>query len=149
MSLDVDALRESFDLVAERSPTLIHRFYEMLFARYPAAKQLFGRNTAAKQEEMLTRALAAVLDHLDDAPWLKETLTALGAKHVDYGVTDEMYGWVGECLLATLAEVAASDWTRRVESAWTDAYGAISTLMLAGAHATSAHPASKPVAIEP
>ncbi len=30
----------------------------------------------------------------------------MGAKHLDYGVTNEMYDWVGECLVATLAEVA-------------------------------------------
>jgi hypothetical protein len=28
-----------------------------------------------------------VLDHLEDAPWLTDTLGALGAKHVGYGVT--------------------------------------------------------------
>lgn len=134
MSLDVEALQESFQLVVEKCPTVTTRFYEILFERYPQAKALFGRNSQKQQEEMLTRALAAVIDHLEDAPWLRETLVALGAKHVHYGVTDEMYGWVGESLLATLAEVAAEAWTPRVEKAWTDAYGAISGLMLEGAH---------------
>ena len=134
MSLDVQALRDSFALVVDRCPTVTARFYEILFERYPQAKALFGRNSQKKQEEMLTRALVAVIDHLEDAPWLKETLVALGAKHVDYGVTDEMYGWVGESLLATLAEVAGEAWTSRVEKAWTEAFGAISGLMLAGAH---------------
>jgi hemoglobin-like flavoprotein len=133
MSLDVAALRESFELVIARSPALTVRFYEILFARYPDVRSLFGRNTAAKQEEMLSRALGAVIDHLEDAPWLTETLGAMGAKHVDYGVKDEMYAWVGECLLATLAEVAAGDWTPRVEEAWKQAYGAITDLMLTGA----------------
>ena len=136
MGLDVDALRESFELVVSRSPALTHRFYEILFKRYPAVKPLFGGNAAAKQEEMLTRALVSVLEHLEDAPWLKETLMALGAKHIDDGVTEDMYGWVAECLLATLAEVAAAEWTPRVESAWKDAYRAISGLMRAGARAT-------------
>ena len=133
MSLDVQALRESFELVVDRSPELTHRFYEIFFERYPQAKKLFGRRSAALQEQMLTRALVAVIDHLEDAPWLVSTLRALGAKHVCYGVTDEMYGWVGESLLATLSEVAAEAWTPRIEKAWTDAYGAISGLMLEGA----------------
>ncbi|HLK39686.1 MAG TPA: globin domain-containing protein [Polyangiaceae bacterium] len=137
MGLDVEALRDSFELVAERSPALAHRFYEILFARYPAAKPLFRRNTPAKQEEMLTRALVAVLEHLEDAPWLSDTLKALGAKHVEYGVTDDMYPWVGECLLATLSEVAGADWTPRIESAWKDAFGEISSLMLSGARTVS------------
>jgi hemoglobin-like flavoprotein len=60
---------------------------------------------------MLQQALVALIDHLEDASWLGETLSALGAKHLEYGVTDEMYGWVGECLLATLTEVAGKDWS--------------------------------------
>jgi hemoglobin-like flavoprotein len=82
---------------------------------------------------MLTDALVAVLDHLEDAPWLTQTLMALGAKHKDYGVTDEMYGWVAASLLATLAEVAGPDWTPKHEAAWTEAIGAIAGLMKSGA----------------
>jgi len=133
MSLNVALLRSSFDLVVERQPQLTHRFYEILFQRYPQAKALFGRNTAAAQEKMLTDALVAVMDHLEDAPWLTSTLKALGAKHKGYGVTNEMYGWVGASLLATLAEAAAADWTKGHEAAWTEAYGAIAGLMQAGA----------------
>jgi hemoglobin-like flavoprotein len=132
MALDVMALRESFDLVVERSPRLTHRFYEILFERYPQARQLFGRSTE-RQEEMLTRALVAVIDRVEDGAWLTETLNALGAKHIDYGVTDEMYPWVGDALLATLEEVAAEAWTPRVAAAWTEAFGAISGLMMDGA----------------
>jgi hemoglobin-like flavoprotein len=133
MPLDVALLRSSFDLVVERQPQLVHRFYEILFERYPQVRPLFGRNSAANQEKMLTEALVAVMDHLEDAPWLTSTLNQLGAKHKGYGVTDEMYGWVGASLLATLAEVAGPDWSPRLEAAWTEAYGTIAGLMKAGA----------------
>lgn len=133
MTLDADALRSSFDLVIDRRPDLTIRFYEILFERYPEAQPLFRRNPREVQARMLAEAIAAVLDHLDDASWLAATLETLGAGHVDYGVTPPMYGWVGEALLATLAEVAAEAWTPRVEAAWLAAYGAIRDLMLAGA----------------
>ena len=129
MGLNVPVLRSTFELVVERQPQLVHRFYEILFLRYPQVKPLFGRNSAAAQEKMLTDALVAVIDHLEDAPWLGSTLKALGAKHKDYGVTAEMYGWVGACLLAALAEAAGNDWSPTAEKAWTDAYGAIVGLM--------------------
>jgi hemoglobin-like flavoprotein len=129
MGLNVPVLRSTFALVVERQPLVVHRFYEILFSRYPQAKQLFGRNSAAAQEKMLTDALVAVIDHLEDAPWLGSTLSALGAKHKDYGVKPEMYGWVGTCLLAALAEAAGPDWSPEAEAAWTDAYGAIVSLM--------------------
>jgi len=135
MSLNVKLLRESFDLVVERSPKLTHRFYEILFERYPQTQAMFPTGRRGRQEEMLTEALVAVLDHLEDAPWLTGTLQALGAKHVDYGVTDEMYGWVGDSLLRTLAEVAGKDWNPELESAWAGAFGAIASIMQQGAHA--------------
>jgi len=133
MSLNVPLLRSSFELVVERQPQLTRRFYEILFARYPRAKTLFNQNAPAAQEKMLTNALVAVMDHLEDAPWLTTTLKGLGAKHAGYGVTTEMYDWVGASLLATLAEVAKADWTPALEEAWTDAYVAIAGLMQDGA----------------
>lgn len=149
MSLDVITLRQSFDLVVSRAPDMTRRFYAILFERYPQVRPLFGRSTE-KQEQMLTRALVAVLDRLEDGAWLGDTLRALGAKHVDYGVTEEMYPWVGDALLATLAEVAGEAWTPQVEKAWTDAYAAIAGLMLDGARrATEPSTRSEAVAAAP
>ncbi len=130
--MDIALLRSSFELVVDRNPQLVSRFYDVLFERYPQARPLFGRNSRGRQEQMLTSALVAVLDHLEDGAWLASTLGALGRKHVLYGVTDEMYGWVGESLLITLAETAGPDWSSALESEWTAAYGAISGAMLAG-----------------
>ena len=147
MSLNVHALRQSFELVVERAPDLTHRFYDILFARYPEARPLFGRSSRPAQEQMLTAALAAVLDHLEDASWLRSTLGALGERHTGYGVTAEMYGWVGESLLATLAEVAGSAWTAEVAAAWTEAYGAIASMMMAGTGVRRAPLSSRPAPI--
>lgn len=133
MSLNAAVLRSSLELVASREPLITKRFYEILFARYPQARPLFSRNAPEKQQKMLQDAIVAVVDHVEDASWLKQTLTAMGAKHLDYGVTREMYDWVGSSLLATLAEIAGDAWTPEVAKAWTDAYGAISGLMLEGA----------------
>jgi hemoglobin-like flavoprotein len=135
MPLNVDLLRQSFEVVATANPRFVSRFYEILFERHPQARPLFPQNGMARQAEMLTQALVAVLDHLDDAPWLQDTLGALGAKHVDYGVTREMYDWVGASLLAALAEVAGPAWTPELQAAWAEAYGTIVSLMLARARA--------------
>lgn len=133
MPLNVNLLRQSFEVVATANPRFVSRFYEILFERYPQSRPLFPQNGMARQAEMLTQALVAVLDHLEDAPWLQQTLGALGAKHVDYGVTREMYDWVGASLLATLGEVAGQAWTPELQAAWGEAYGAIVSLMLARA----------------
>jgi hemoglobin-like flavoprotein len=140
MTLDPTILRDSFELIIDRRPDLTIRFYEILFERYPALAPLF-RGDRAAQATMLAGAISAVLDHLEDAPWLTTTLGALGAKHIGYGVTLAMYDHVGDALLATLAEVAAEAWTPVVAVQWTLAYGAIAGLMQAGAAA--ALPASE------
>lgn len=132
MGLNAELLNNSFALVVDREPELTARFYEILFERHPEARSLFHRNEPKQQQQMLQDALVAVLDHLDDAPWLADTLGALGAKHVEYGVTEPMYDWVGESLVATLEEVAGDDWSKEMAEAWGEAYGAIQGLMLAG-----------------
>jgi hemoglobin-like flavoprotein len=142
MALDTQALRSSFALALERQPNLTHVFYNTMFDRYPAARQLFEGVDMASQEQMLAEALVAVVDHLEDVPWLQTTLAGLGTKHAGYGVTSEMYDWVGDSLVATLAAANGPDWTAAAAAAWQDAYGAIVTMMLAGYPAAQGTPAA-------
>jgi hemoglobin-like flavoprotein len=132
MSLNASLLRSSFETIIERQPRITPRFYEILFTRYPQSKQLFGRNSARAQEEMLQQSLVAVIERLEDAAWLESTLAALGEKHLAYGVTEEMFDWVGDALLSTLSEVLQQQWTSEVAQAWQEAYGAIAGLMVQG-----------------
>lgn len=133
MALDVTALRASFELVIDREPQLTRRFYENLFERYPQLAPLFDPARMAEQQKMLSEALVAVLDHLEDPPWLEHHLAGLGARHVEYGVTAEMYDQVGAALVTTLAEVAGDRWSTDYATAWLEAFGAIRAMMLAGA----------------
>lgn len=138
MALNGPLLQSSLELVVSRRPEITPRFYEILFTRHPEAKPLFGRNSGAAQAQMLQEAIVAVIDHVEDAEWLTSTLGAMGAKHVDYGVTASMYPWVGGALIATLAEIAGPDWTPEMEAAWSEAFDAIKSLMLQGAEQRAA-----------
>lgn len=144
MNLDVALLEDSFALVAARESDLALRFYELLFERYPQTRAMFRRRTE-EQAKMLTSALAAVVAHADDHAWLVATLPPMGAKHVGYGVTNEMYEWVGECLLAALADVCGDAFTPAVRTAWAAAFDAVATLMQSGA-ATLQRSAPAPLA---
>lgn len=137
MALNVPLLRSSFDLVVEKEPELAARFYDTLFARYPQLEALFCNKDRTTQAKMLTEALSAVMDHLEDAPWLAATLEQLGAKHVEYGVSAAMYPWVEECLLVTLQDIAGDDWSQQLADAWAEALEAVSAIMLEGAASTS------------
>lgn len=129
MALDIAAIHESFELIATREPELAGRFYDILFTRYPAVKSLFSADLSL-QQEMLTEALVSVVDHLEDAPWLQENLAGLGQRHRQYGVTDDLYPAVAECLLETFTQIGGPDWTPEMERAWTEALHAITTMMM-------------------
>lgn len=150
MGLCISLLRSSFALVIAREPSLTGRFYEHLFTGHPEARPMFRRRPRATQERMLADALASILQHLDDPPWLAERLGTMGARHVEYGVTHEMYAWVGEALLATLAEVSGSDWSAELARAWGEAYGVIASAMQEGARrAAVRRPTSEGIAEGP
>jgi hemoglobin-like flavoprotein len=130
--MNVTLLRQSFEQIVEREPQLTKRFYEILFARYPHLRAMF-RGDSTTQEKMLAGALAAVMDHLEDAAWLVPTLESLGARHVQYGVTDEMYDQVGDCLMQALAEASGPEWKFDLIIAWSQAFGFIAATMKRGA----------------
>lgn len=130
MALDADLLHSSLELATGEERVITERFYEILFDRYPQAQALFGRDRR-EQAAMLQESIVAVLDHLDDAGWLHDRLHSLGRRHVDYGVTAEMYGWVAESLVATLAEAVGDAWTPAMEDAWYQALTVVSDMMLA------------------
>jgi hemoglobin-like flavoprotein len=136
--MSISIIRWSFDRILAAEPALVGHFYDLLFARHPEVQPLFTRHARAAQERMLAEALVALVDHLDDAAWLRETLPPLGARHARYGVSDEMYGWVGACLLEAMAAAAGEEWTPEVAAAWTGAYQAVAGLMQEGAHRAAA-----------
>jgi hemoglobin-like flavoprotein len=135
--MNKDVLAESLGLVAGDEDALTRRFYEILFERYPAVQPMFSVDIKP-QATMLTQAIVAVLEHLDDAEWLAGTLGSLGAKHTGYGVTAEMYPAVGECMIAAMSERGGESWTETMTEAWSAALTAVSGLMLAGAQEAAA-----------
>jgi len=129
---DSELLMESVAWATENEDVITLRFYEILFDRYPSVRPLFSRESAT-QAKMLQDAIVAAIEHMEDAEWLSDTLGAIGATHVDYGVRDEMYPWVGECLVAALAEQCGDRWTPQHQDAWVRTYGALQEMALAGA----------------
>jgi hemoglobin-like flavoprotein len=57
----------------------------------------------------------------------------MGARHAGYGALPAHYDVVGAVLLSTFEQVLGSDFTPEVRQGWTEAYGAVSSLMQTGA----------------
>jgi hemoglobin-like flavoprotein len=140
LALKVELIRESLEVVLAQEDSISPRFYATLFSRYPEVIPLFSRNRPEQQQQMLQEAIVAVVDRIEDGAWLEAALGAMGEAHVTYGVRDEMYSWVGECLLAVLGEVAGDAWRGDYEIAWKEALEAIAERMLAGAAQARSRP---------
>lgn len=133
MGLNVELLESSFNLVAPKAEALVNRFYERLFKKYPSVKPMFKNASMKEQKKKLLASLVLVIQNLRHPDKLTAALQQLGARHVAYGTKPAHYDAVGENLLAVLGEFAGDAWTPAVKQAWTDAYGAIKSIMLAGA----------------
>ena len=126
-------IQQNLEVVSRNAPDLTARFYATLFERHPELTHLFGRRSAEAQQRMLLQAIVAVVDHLEDASWLDTTLRALGAKHVGYGVTDDMYPLVASAMIDTLRATSGDAWDEATEDAWTGALTFVAQCMMAGA----------------
>lgn len=133
--MNVNLLRSSFEALRPQAPALVDRFYAILFERYPEVRPMFAHTDLPRQKQMLVQALALLIANLEKPGVLKDYLGSLGARHVRYGVRDEHYAAVGECLLAAMAEMAGPWWSPNLEREWAETYGAVASLMQQGAAA--------------
>jgi hemoglobin-like flavoprotein len=136
MSLDLDALETSFDLLAPRGDQLMDEFYARLFAAAPAVRPLFPEDMR-RQKTMLLGALVLLRKSLRDLDAIVPKLRELGARHVAYGAEPEHYPLVGSVLITSMAAVAGEAWTERYELAWSQAYDIVAAVMLEGAEEAS------------
>jgi methyl-accepting chemotaxis protein len=132
MSLDLESLETSFDLLAPRGEELMDEFYARLFAAAPAVRPLFPADMRG-QKTMLLGALVLLRKSLRDLDAIAPKLRELGARHVAYGAMPEHYPVVGATLIAAMASLAGEVWTPTYERAWTDAFEVVATVMLEGA----------------
>jgi hemoglobin-like flavoprotein len=135
MSLDLDVLETSFDLVAPRGDELMDEFYSGLFEAAPAVKPLFANADLKRQKAMLLGTLVLLRKSLRNLDAIVPKLRELGARHVAYGAQPEHYPVVGEVLIGAMATVAGSAWKPEYEGAWAKAFGVVAGAMIEGAAA--------------
>jgi hemoglobin-like flavoprotein len=133
MSVNVERLERSFELVKGSGEEFTAQFYATLFSDYPMVKSLFDNTHMEEQGKKLFASLVLVVDALRKPEVLEIAVKGLGTRHVKYGVLPEHYPMVGSALLKTFEALLGTDWTVDVKQAWVDAYGAVTQLMLEGA----------------
>ena len=107
MSLNLEALETSFDLIASRGDELMEEFYSRLFIAAPAVRPLFP-DDMRRQKTMLLGALVLLRKSLRDLDAIVPKLRELGARHVAYGAQPEHYPVVGSALISAMAAIAGA-----------------------------------------
>lgn len=127
---ETELLEESFAALAPQGEALAARFYERLFVKYPEVVPLFEDISITGQQKKLLASLVLLVQNLHNPEVLTEYLQGLGARHVQYGVTEDDYPKVAENLLAVMEEFAGDLWTPDVQAAWENTLGTVATIML-------------------
>ena len=133
MSLNVELLEKSFDLIRPQAKEFSASFYFKLFQANPEVEALFENTNIDKQQKKLISSLALIVENLRNPESLEAALKSLGAYHVTTGTLDRYYPLVGKALLDTFKVYLGQQWTPELAKTWLDAYNAICELMLQGA----------------
>ena len=123
MSLDLEALETSLDVVPPHGGELIDAFCRQHVGEEPARH---GAELAAEQT-MVLRLLRLVRLWLRDLDAIVPLMHDLGAR---YGAGPEHYPIVGGVLIASMAEAAGDAWEPRYERAWVAAFDVVADAML-------------------
>ncbi|MQY24043.1 globin domain-containing protein [Nocardia macrotermitis] len=129
-------VRTTFKAVAadEEGPGKVAgSFYAILFSAQPQLREYFPASLDTERER-LVKALAHMVDRLDEPDELLPFLAQLGRDHRKYGIGPEHYPAVGNSLISAVRTHARTElWTEEVERAWQECVELITRTMLVGA----------------
>ncbi|WP_295884715.1 globin domain-containing protein [uncultured Thiohalocapsa sp.] len=127
----IAVVKASWEQLRPVSEQTAFHFYTHLFEQHPELHGLFRTDTR-EQGHKLMAMLDTAVAALDDFAALEADIRALGARHVDYGVTDTHYVLFQDGLLWALNQGLGAAYTPDVEAAWRALFGRISAAMRNG-----------------
>jgi len=139
---EADYLLSSLDRLSGREPELVQLFYSLFFERHPEVTKLFGTHSLSEQEEMVRETLVSIMAYIENEPWLQTNLDAMGRSHAQYGVEDDMYDWMVECMLDAVEQILGADGRNEYNLAWRNALRYLTDVMRA-AGASASNPSNE------
>ena len=130
---EIKMVKASWAKVVPISDQAAELFYSRLFEVYPEVKPLFKTDDMKEQGRKLMAMIGTAVNGLDNLEPLLGAVKDLGKRHVDYGVKDEDYDKVAECLIWTLNQGLGDEFTDELEAAWVKTYTAVADVMKDGA----------------
>jgi len=127
----------SFGRVFPYKNKLTTVFYDILFEIAPEARALFPADMK-EQKDKLANTLHMVVTNLNDLTMILAAVSALGARHKDYGAEAAHYEVVGIALVTALKQVTPAGLSPEEERSWIAAYTVISDAMIEAANTAPA-----------
>jgi len=127
MSLDltttqIDLIKSSFAKVVPIADQAASLFYGRLFEIAPETQPMFKSVDMSQQGVKLMQMIGQAISLLNAPEKLVPALQHLGQRHVNYGVTQAHYDYVGTALLWTLEQGLGADFTDETREAWAKVY---------------------------
>jgi hemoglobin-like flavoprotein len=130
---EIKIVQETFGKAATLGEKVPEIFYQELFAIDPTLRKMFRGDMKSQGKKLLT-ALMMVVNNLEHTDVIVPAAEKLAVKHLDYGVTERHYTFVGNALLRTLKKGLGDDFTPEVRNAWISAYQLLADVMRAAAY---------------
>lgn len=129
----ISLIRRNWRQIRGIDPAIVgDAFYSKLFLDLPVAKRLF-KSSKSEQALKLLDMLNLIIARLDRISVLNDELKQLAIRHVEYGVKDEHYQYVGNALIWTLKKASQHDWSPELEDAWVVCYNLLAQTMIEAA----------------
>ena len=123
-------IKKSWSIFKGIDPLLVGDvFYSRLFFRAPSLRKMFSASMNS-QYKKLVDMLSLIVARLERPDEITQEIKELAMKHVGYGVKQQHYEVVGECLLWTLEQGLGNDWNEEIKAAWSSCYNMIAGAML-------------------
>lgn len=129
----IEAIRRSFMKLSADSQWAGQVFYDHLFDRAPATRDLFVIDIA-QQSTKLISTLGLVVSQLQNWRDLEPVIEDLALRHLAYGVKHEHYAHVGAALLSMMHDVLGDGFSDEDAKAWQHAYDKLAAAMIATAY---------------
>jgi hemoglobin-like flavoprotein len=127
----ISELRGTWRLVTPMADEAAELFYARLFELDPSLRALFHTDPAVRRRKLMD-ALTFIVTGVDRPDELLPMLSALGERHVGYGVRAEHYATAGEALLWTLDQGLGALRTSEAREAWVATYAFVAAAMRGG-----------------
>lgn len=117
-------IERSFEIAAGRCEDLTPLVYRRLFDEYPEARTMFRtEGSELVKGSMLALTIDAILDFAGERTGHFRLITSEVSSHDAYGTPREMFLAFFAIIAATLRELAGSDWSDEIDSAWLELLG--------------------------